>query len=44
MNRKIDYATRDKMIDEVLKKHRELDDICHKIFFYINGIQKAQIQ
>ena len=42
MNKKIDYAARDKMIDGVLKKHRELDDICHEIFFTLMAYKKLR--
>ena len=42
MNKKIDYAVRDKMIDKVLKKHRELDDICHEIFFTLMAYKKLR--
>ncbi len=42
MNKKIDYAARDKMIDEVLKKHKELDDICHEIFFTLMAYKKLR--
>ena len=42
MGIKIDDETRDKMIDELVDKHAQLDDICHEIFLTIWAYKKMR--
>jgi DNA-binding HxlR family transcriptional regulator len=42
MAKKINGAERDKKIDEVLEKHRKLDDICIKIFFTLQAYRRLR--
>jgi DNA-binding transcriptional ArsR family regulator len=42
MAKKIDGAERDKKIDEILEKHRKLDDICREIFFTLHAYKRLR--
>ena len=42
MAKKIDGAERDKKIDEILEKHRKLDDICIEIFFTLQAYKRLR--
>jgi len=42
MKRKIDDATREKILDELLEKHAELDPLCIRIFFTLQGYEKLR--
>ena len=42
MAEKIDGAERDKKIDEILEKHRKLDDICREIFFTLHAYKRLR--
>jgi DNA-binding HxlR family transcriptional regulator len=42
MNKKIDDATRDKILDELLEKHAALDDICREIFLTLWAYKKLR--
>jgi DNA-binding HxlR family transcriptional regulator len=42
MPKKIDRNERDKKIDEILEKHRKLDDICIEIFFTLQAYKRLR--
>jgi DNA-binding Lrp family transcriptional regulator len=42
MAKKIDGDERDKKIDEILEKHRKLDDICREIFFTLHAYKRLR--
>ena len=42
MVKKVDGAERDKKIDEILEKHRKLDDICREIFFTLHAYKRLR--
>ena len=42
MTKKISGAERDKKIDEILEKHRKLDDICIEIFFTLQAYKRLR--
>jgi DNA-binding HxlR family transcriptional regulator len=42
MVKKVDGDERDKKIDEVLEKHRKLDDICKEIFFTLHAYKRLR--
>jgi DNA-binding HxlR family transcriptional regulator len=42
MERKIDGATRDKILDELIEKQVEFDDICNQVFFTLLAYEKLR--
>lgn len=42
MKRKIDDATREEILDELLEKHAELDPLCIRIFFTLQAYEKLR--
>ena len=42
MSKKSEDATRDKILDELVEKHRELCDICREIFFTLMAYKKLR--
>jgi DNA-binding Lrp family transcriptional regulator len=42
MPKKVDSVERDKKIDEILEKHRKLDDVCIQIFFTLQAYKRLR--
>jgi DNA-binding HxlR family transcriptional regulator len=42
MKKKIDEATRDKILDELLEKHADFDPVCHEIYFTLLAYEKLR--
>jgi DNA-binding HxlR family transcriptional regulator len=42
MRRKIDGASREKILDELLEKHAQLDSMCIRIFFTLQGYENLR--